>query len=93
MTHRPNQAGHFVMRVTQIEYFIHIQLIGRENEVLAEHAGSGPGEMEGKGRRRRREHPTQGEEEEGGGPAGERSAVEGETEGATYVTCRYHVVV
>ena len=22
MTHRPNQAGHFVMRVTQIKYFI-----------------------------------------------------------------------
>ena len=53
--------------------------------MLAEHAGSGPGEMEGKGRRRRREHPTQGEEEEGGR---ERSAVEGETEGATYVTRR-----
>lgn len=59
--------------------------IDEENGVQVEHAGSSPGEREGRGRRRRRGHPTEEEEEEQE-PAGERSTNEGEREEITCVT-------
>ena len=59
--------------------------VDEENGVQVEHAGSSPGEREGRGRRRRREHPTEEEEEEQE-PAGERSTNEGEKEEITCVT-------
>ena len=58
--------------------------VDEENGVQVEHAGSSPGEREGRGRRRRG-HPTEEEEEEQE-PAGERSTNEGEREEITCVT-------
>lgn len=59
--------------------------VEEENGVQVEHAGSSPGEREGRGRRRRRGHPTEEEEEEQE-PADERSANEGERGEITCVT-------